>query len=578
MKRGKFLKLKSLKSRLILILIINTAITVILIGSFSFLTTLNIFQKNTKIAISSEVSKVLVVVDNMLNSMRYVSQQLVMEGSVEKKLADYFTKEGQMNRLEALKKLNQQVLLFEASNPNIANVTYYYADEHKGNIKLTTSLAGADMPTHHPLLSQNGELLFYGPHKTNSVASSYGAISMVRRIPLNSIPDTYIYMESGYNKMDDVLTQKLTDLKVVYAIISTQNDVVYSSNNDIVSSGSSIVDLSQTIKFEGEKYYTFSDYSNYGWKLAIFVPRSEYFKEISNWIIMYIVVFVASLIVSFLIAIWIWRMVYMPMRQFNNKLKQVTQENIKDQIESMNVTELDENLEVFEKMKKRIVTLIENVEHEEKEKNKLETKQLYFKINPHFLHNTIDTLKWYAISKGYNDVEKFLSALNKLLLYNMEKNKLTTLESELLSIQDYILLQSIKYDFNFELKLEISEEMLNARLPRFVLQPLVENAINHGLEGIGAIELKVYVTKQGKICIEIIDNGFGMSAEKIEQIFSQQQMSNKGIGLQYVFRCLQDEFGDDQKLTIQSDENSGTSVIIEIPYIRSKKDDQSFSG
>lgn len=571
----KRVRVKSLKNRVMLILIINTAVPIILIGLISFYTTFNIFQKNKEIAISGEVSKVIAMIDNILDNMRSVSQHLVMEGSIGESIADYFKATKQMARLLALEQLNRQVVFFEISNPNISNITYYYTADSGQNIKLSSSLAKAQIPSEDPLLSQNGELFFYGPHPSHSVAGKYTAISMIRKIPLPDMPDTYIYMESGYKKLNQVLTQKLTDLQAIYAILSTEGDVVYSSNSSVVAPGTYMGALYKRMAIGRQSYFTFDDHSQYGWRLAILVPSSQYFEEISNWMLIYVLIFITALLASILIAVWIWRMVYLPVRQFSQQLKGVTQENIKSQVESINVMELDEDLEIFARMKERIVTLIQDVEQEEKEKNKLETKQLYYKINPHFLHNTLDTLKWFVRSRGYGEVEDFLSALNKLLLYNMEKTKVTTLNSEIAAVKDYLLLQSIKYDFEFKLNLDILPDMLNAKLPRFVLQPLVENAINHGLEGTGTIELSVATLKNGCICIEVSDNGFGISKEKIDLIMNESQdVSRNGIGLQYVRQSLKNEFEGAEKFEIISEEKINTKIRIVVPYIRSELNDQ----
>lgn len=171
-------------------------------------------------------------------------------------------------------------------------------------------------------------------------------------------------------------------------------------------------------------------------------------------------------------------------------------------------------------------------------------------------------MKWYASQKEYCEVETFVSSLNELLMYNMEKDKTTTLASELDAITHYITIQQLKYNLDFYIENTMPAPMLQTECPRFLLQPLVENAIFHGLEGNGRIHIHTSVLQNGKISIRIYNNGTPIDVEKIHRILkSKEDISNNGIGIQYVVQSLESAFPHAYEFRA---ENVGNESCIEI--------------
>ena len=150
-----------------------------------------------------------------------------------------------------------------------------------------------------------------------------------------------------------------------------------------------------------------------------------------------------------------WKSIYRPFKTFDNNLKKIiNDENVQLQVRHMNVEEFEESFNYFNKLKKRIIELLDKVQKEETKRTELQIKQLLSKINPHFICNTLDTLKWYANEKQEHEISEFVSALNKLLLYNLERTPETTLKSEIAAVSDYVALQQWKYDIDFMIEQE----------------------------------------------------------------------------------------------------------------------------
>lgn len=165
----------------------------------------------------------------------------------------------------------------------------------------------------------------------------------------------------------------------------------------------------------------------------------------------------------------------------------------------------------------------------------------------------------------------FITALNKLLLYNMSKMRETTLKSELEAVSAYIVLQQLKYDIRFHMDTGKHPEILEADMPRFVLQPIVENAILHSGLNQGDIWIEVELLANGKIAVLVKNDGTPINPEKIKEVLVQKNdISSNGIGLQYVARMLENRFGDGFGLRAERTEDGVNVVEIQIPFEAAK--------
>jgi two-component system, sensor histidine kinase YesM len=198
-----------------------------------------------------------------------------------------------------------------------------------------------------------------------------------------------------------------------------------------------------------------------------------------------------------------------------------------------------------------------------------EIKSLYSQINPHFLYNTLDTIKWLAKLKSTNEIVTIVSQLGHLLKYTISNcNELIPLKKEINLVQSYIAIQQIRYGDKFTVTFDVDESLTEYIIPKLILQPLVENAIIHGIENkIGKSCLAVCAyRKENGIVLEVKDNGIGMSREKLLEVRqSLAGVKSESIGLSNVHRRIMLYYGKKYGVTIQSEENVGTTVDILLP-------------
>ncbi len=210
---------------------------------------------------------------------------------------------------------------------------------------------------------------------------------------------------------------------------------------------------------------------------------------------------------------------------------------------------------------------------DEKQKKDLEYKMLQSQINPHFLYNTLNSIKWMADIQGASGISEMTASLAKLLRSISKGTRLLIpIREELSLAQDYFTIQSYRYGGTITLEIQTeAESLLNCLILKFTLQPLLENAIFHGIEPKGAGRITIRVAAEGEqgIRIDVTDDGVGMSREKIRQILQSDAQESRDlfreIGVYNVHRRLQYEFGEDCGITIESAEHEYTTMSIHIP-------------
>lgn len=224
-------------------------------------------------------------------------------------------------------------------------------------------------------------------------------------------------------------------------------------------------------------------------------------------------------------------------------------------------------------MAAKIEELVDMKVESEKEKKNLEIKMLQAQINPHFLYNTLDSIRWIAIIQKNSGIVKVVTSLSSLLK-NMAKgfNEKITLKQELDFLADYIVIEKVRYVELFDVEIDVEpKELYQAKIVKLTLQPLVENAIFSGIEPSGRNGLvQIKAVKKGQdLCITVRDNGIGMNKEKAKQLLKDTETvkssSMSGIGLPNVDRRMKLVYGESYGLSIQSEPGQYTQITVMLP-------------
>jgi two-component system sensor histidine kinase YesM len=212
----------------------------------------------------------------------------------------------------------------------------------------------------------------------------------------------------------------------------------------------------------------------------------------------------------------------------------------------------------------------QNVE-EQRQKRKSELKALQAQINPHFLYNTLDSIIWMAEWGKNKEVVLMTSSLAKLLRQSISnQNELVRVEEEVEYTRSYLTIQKMRYKDKLEYEIQVDEEVLGKKIPKLVLQPLVENAIYHGIkykETKGLVRIEGY--RDGPhMVLKVSDDGIGMTEEQLSKIFEKREIDTRrnGVGVLNVHERIQLYHGKEYGLKFHSKEGQGTMVEVHIPW------------
>ena len=285
---------------------------------------------------------------------------------------------------------------------------------------------------------------------------------------------------------------------------------------------------------------------------------------------------IGAVIVAFLIVIYLFisfRLTH-PIRNLKNSMQEVEKGNLDMQVQIASHDEIADLSESFNSMVLRIRELIDLTVKEQELAKKMEFKALQAQINPHFLYNSLESILWMAEAGNKDDIitmTKSLSSFFRIILSKGDEK--IPLRDELAHIRSYLVIQKLRYRDILSYEIDVSEELMECWIIKIVLQPLVENALYHGIKNTRVMG-KVRITGRedsGQIVLVVEDNGSGMEKEKLaelHQLFSEDFQTGSGsssYGLRNVNQRLKLMYGDHYQLQITSEKGLGTRVIIRIP-------------
>ncbi|WP_207646360.1 sensor histidine kinase [Cellulosilyticum sp. I15G10I2] len=342
---------------------------------------------------------------------------------------------------------------------------------------------------------------------------------------------------------------------------------------EIMDTGSE--DDSSFITTIGDKKYlcSFAAIKNLDMYIVSLIPTVYLYQEAyAFWIstgIVYIITLVIAIIVAYLIA----KSISSPLQQLTAAMNRVKSGTLLATHIDPYRDEIGMVVNNFNEMVMQLKQQLLAIQHTEKQKRKMELKALQAQINPHFLVNTLNSIKCLTAIQNTPNIEELISALINLVYQAMSKgDDMITIDQEIQLVKDYMTIQRYRYFDKFEIIYDLDEKALGYKLPRLLLQPIIENAIIHGLapkDGVGLIKVKIRDEKE-EIRITVIDNGVGISEEKISEVL-KDSIKNKSksaftsIGIANIDSRIKLIYGEQYGVYISSTPHMYTSVEINIP-------------
>ncbi len=326
---------------------------------------------------------------------------------------------------------------------------------------------------------------------------------------------------------------------------------------------------------EGEKYMMASyAVPAAGWRVVEAIPYQEInknFRSIQSATAITIVLIVAGALVM---SIFFSKKIAAPLLALNREMKKVSAGNFDVyQFPRRRMDEIGQIQRGFNEMVDRMQELLHTTVEKEKEKQLAELTALQYQVNPHFLYNTLNSVRLMALMTKSQSIASMLDSLIHLLRKSAGKcGTVVTLRDELETVNDFVNIHKIRYQYDIRIQNDLPEEALECLVPCFLIQPLVENSLFHGLseKGGGTISFSGGC-KDGVLTIVVADDGVGMSEERMQEVMTAQHSERSAfvnVGIRNVDDRLKINYGPQFGLILESKVGSGTKITVIMPAIR----------
>ena len=410
-------------------------------------------------------------------------------------------------------------------------------------------------------------------------------ISMSRAVEITvggSTEQAVLLIEMAYQGLEEVLDEVTLGNGGYIYLMDSNGDIIWHPKFELIASGrvkeNNLVaagydDGSREEVFNGTRQTVVTKTVGYtGWKLVGVIKGTGISLNMLKTRLFIVFVILLIIFIVILINSYISFRVTNPIRELEKSVKALEEGNLDADIYMGGSYEVQHLGKSVQDMKFRIKGLMQDIVNEHEEKRKSEFDSLQAQINPHFLYNTLDIIVWQIENEKQSEAVHTVTALARFFRLSLGKGKnIVTVKDEIDHVKNYLMIQHMRFKNKFDYEFDIAEDVLELPSLKLMLQPLVENAIYHGMEfmdGDGMIMVKAW-RKEDELYLSVADNGLGMTEDKVEMILTGKSTSGNGrgsgIGVKNVNERIKLYFGEAYGLTIDSEPDEGTTVIIHLP-------------
>ena len=410
-------------------------------------------------------------------------------------------------------------------------------------------------------------------------------ISMSRAVEITvggSTEQAVLLIEMAYQGLEEVLDEVTLGNGGYIYLMDSNGDIIWHPKFELIASGrvkeNNLVatgydDGSREEVFNGTRQTVVTKTVGYtGWKLVGVIKGTGISLNMLKTRLFIVFVILLIIFIVILINSYISFRVTNPIRELEKSVKELEEGNLDADIYMGGSYEVQHLGKSVQDMKFRIKGLMQDIVNEHEEKRKSEFDSLQAQINPHFLYNTLDIIVWQIENEKQSEAVHTVTALARFFRLSLGKGKnIVTVKDEIDHVKNYLMIQHMRFKNKFDYEFDIAEDVLELPSLKLMLQPLVENAIYHGMEfmdGDGLIMVKAW-QEENELYLSVVDNGLGMTEDKVETILTGKSSSGNGrgsgIGVKNVNERIKLYFGEAYGITIDSEPDEGTTVIIHLP-------------
>lgn len=568
----------SIRSKILLAIVGITLVTALSITIAFYFKSSEMVEDNYGKNLYGRMEQLGKVFDDSLKEIYYITVQASCDEEIKEQIQEYQRTGGDL----ILEDIASALKTYKRRYSDIGSV---YLVLPKDGIIVTSQ----DYPVYEKQLART---------KADAIAeaANSGSMPVILQDPLRSSSDFLSYVDMietdggeilgyimvnveertiFYKYLDGLYDQKTT----LAMILNNKGEIVSSQNADIMGTVYQNNDFDVLYKkgfansADKSKLGVFYKGTFSGYQFFMVVARSEILKDL-NQLKYFLAVFLAIFVLAAVfIAYFITKAMYKPLKCLTETMKEVSGGELDKRVEINTNDEIGELSGNFNSMLDHINELIGQLVKEEMLKKDAELEALQYQITPHFMYNTLNSIKYAALLKGEKELGGMLSDFIELLQASInKKGTFITVADELHILENYIRLQEFRYEGKFAVDIDIKQEANGCFVPRLLLQPIVENALLHGLD-MKNPDSRIIIragVEEGRLCLEVEDNGRGMTPEQIESLLTQKARKTSGlssIGVANVRDRLELYYGGKGGISYESS-GHGTKACLFLPAYR----------
>lgn len=459
--------------------------------------------------------------------------------------------------------------LYQITNPYRNYATFSIYDQNGNCMYATCQLA--NRPTYwgilHALNHSSIDIIKQVNSEDNQIV-----LNIATKIQNNN--DTIGYIVSSIHSQDfTYLFSNQLSNDEGFGIISKENEPIY-INSILETSGIfdklhyAWISNSKYDDYFNDYYITIQNIENTGFKQIVVHPKVLSSSTMNRMYLMVGLLAVLSFIVCIIVAQKTTTSFTQPINQMNQAMKQVQEGKLDTSIPVLRNDEFGVLSQNFNVMTQELSNFLEQKIETQRKLADIQIAMMQAQLNPHFLYNTLDTIKWMAKSAKVEPISQLSQKLARILRTSIVKEQFITIGEEFQICSDYGEIQNIRFQGKYQFLFDCPKDLLSYKIPKLIIQPLVENAIIHGLRMKETGIIKVFASKNNDaIILSVQDNGIGIDDEMMQFINTHQWKQIDGhIGMYNVDSILRLHYGVNSGLHAQRLEEGGTLIQITLPY------------
>ncbi|MBU5346829.1 cache domain-containing sensor histidine kinase [Paenibacillus lautus] len=580
-------RIKSIQSRIASSFVMLVLFTALLLIFISYRLSESAVRETAESYTSELINQVNANIQTYITGMKDISLATMNNPNVREYLAS--ADELQPAELAMLKtKISEYFHSIRVSRKDIASINIFGAGgtfiSDRADAELNPYIVLSEQPWYRQAKENKGQTVISSSHVQPVIKGEYRwVVSLSRELSgVNSSNGLGILLiDLNFKVINDMLSKLDLGNRGYVFVIDRQGRIVYHPQQQLLYSNLKTERLEQVLQDKqggfvvkeggASRIYSIKD-TDFGWKIVGVFYENELVDNKKQMQLSFAIAGLLCLGVGVLFSVVISRNLTRPIKKLQEKMMEVEKGNFDIRVPVGHSREISGLARSFNVMVLKVKELMDQIVIEQEIKRKSELNALQAQINPHFLYNTLDSIIWMAESKKHDEVILMTSALARLFRASLSKGReMIPIATEVEHITNYLKIQQMRYQDKIRFTLDMDRELYPYLTLKVLLQPLVENAIYHGIknkEGPGTITITGSL-QDDRIRFQVMDDGIGMDRSKVETLLisTGSQHSRNSVGIANVHQRIQLYFGAEYGLSYTSEPGAGTIVTVLIPAI-----------